>query len=341
MINRIAKRHRYRSTFFMSKKSHSGGTIYKHIFSIQLPSIITLSEPPKKSTLPNFRNILINKVKQLHASIFENTIVLLDFSSTKKIYADGMIYLFAEIKNLINIKSIKFRCKKSRNSKVNHALYQIGLFKIFNEKFFPQTSYKDVVHWKSCAGTKIIGPVFEEVIPQNSLIGKKADEINLYGVCNEATLNVLHHAYIAQRKLSEVDYQNEAWWMFSQVKDGISSVAICDLGLGIPATLPIKRKSLYDLLCSFSNGDADLIKGAIETPSSRTALDHRGNGLPRIAKLAQETPGASLTIFSNKGTVQIDSNNITGFNSPSEIPGTIILWKFPVGENNEFNLNCQ
>ena len=51
MINRIAKRHRYRSTFFMSKKSHSGGTIYKHIFSIQLPSIITLSEPPKKNQL--------------------------------------------------------------------------------------------------------------------------------------------------------------------------------------------------------------------------------------------------------------------------------------------------
>ncbi len=68
----------------------------------------------------------------------------------------------------------------------------------------------------------------------------------LYDGIVEAMTNANHHAYeqIRDDGLRHEDLQKE-WWMFSQVRENRLSVSFCDLGIGIPRSLPLKRKTLW------------------------------------------------------------------------------------------------
>jgi len=127
-------------------------------------------------------------------------------------------------------------------------------------------------------------------------------------------------------------------------------VAFCDLGVGIPITLPKTMEEnneenmfkliLYKLFPDKKKySDGELIRAAIEVKRSRTQKRHRGKGLLDMIKAIETTQGGRLVILSNKGGYLYNLNN----SKPSEdvknykdsIFGTLILWSLPISRNTE------
>lgn len=328
MINRIKLRHRYRSIFFSKRNSKKiCKNFLKHDNStIHIPKKISILRSPE-------RELLFSVVRKIHKKANKHAKICLDFSITEKIYTEGMIYLYAEIDNILNIyKEVVIRCRKSRIRKVNHILYQIGIFRLCSHSFSPSQEYQDVVHWKKSSGFDVNGSKFDEIIGHDYQATELIQRINIYGGFIEAIKNACIHAYIKQRELSPVAHKKVAWWVFSQVNKGVLFVSICDLGIGIPATVPEKFSQLIvELKKKFGIlTPADIIKAAIERPSSRTKESYRGNGLKTIAEIAKQDNYASFSIISDKGYVYSRDKQLKKANFTSSLPGTIVSWKLPL-----------
>lgn len=120
--------------------------------------------------------------------------------------------------------------------------------------------------------------------------------------------------------------------MFSQERDGRLMVVFCDLGVGIPGTLPIKNPTLWQRIQTFrSHLDAHAIQEAISESRTRTGLHHRGKGLKQLVDVIAHLEGGQVNIFSNKGryTLKSGSESITQFKD--DIFGTLIMWQVPIG----------
>lgn len=326
------KRHRYRSIFYSSKKVVYGGEVgIIACDNILLPN--TLSIYTEKN-----RKRLLTAIQSLHKSVRNGLVkIKLDFSNTVKVYSDAMIWLYAEVDNLLNInKNLRFYCKKPHNEKVSHVLHQIGMYKMCKVKFKPKKKFNDVIYWRTCSGKHVIAEQYDYIVDnQHNLFHP---DVDLFGGCAEATKNARKHAYIEPRALSAVQFDETAWWIFSQIKDGNMYVCVCDLGIGIPATLPRSRAELVrELFQKLKNEttSADLIRAALDSSKSRTKKDYHGNGLPKIASIVQETKQGSVAIHSLDGYVRINEGNYFEYNFRTRLPGTIISWKLPVRAQDE------
>lgn len=118
--------------------------------------------------------------------------------------------------------------------------------------------------------------------------------------------------------------------MFSQAKDGRLSVVFCDLGAGIPATLPLKRPSLWERLIHRKPHptDGDCISEAIVEGKTRTGLDGRGYGLGNIVDVVEKIPTGIVNVFSNRG--RYDSRSGNPYDYEDSILGTLIYWNVPM-----------
>jgi len=330
-INKIKKRHRHRSIFFM-KNTHTrsiGNKTQISFVNLIIPHTVTLSYDIGK----NHRHKLIKTITQLHDLAKQNRNVCIDFSATNKIYVDGMILLYAEIRNFLNIYPfLKVTCKKSDKAKINHLLFRLGFFSLFKVRFNKTRTYDDVNSWLAFSGSGAMEEMYAKLSTQFQL--SEDTHYKLYRGCIEATINSHHHAYIEDRELSKVNSGKEAWWLFAEKRNNNLCIAICDLGTGIASTIPLKYPVITRLANFLSkNSESALIKLAIETPNtkSRTGKKYRGNGLEHIANVAKNVYGSSILMYSHKACLHIE-NNITATKDTSDVvPGTIILWNIPIG----------
>lgn len=310
----------------MQKKHNTSSNNSNNSVIIVLPDILFLAEIENNY---KFRNDLLTRIEEIHSYAKQHKKICLDFSSTKQIFSHAMLLLYAELHNLKNIyPNIKFSCKKSREMRVNHVLRQLDLFSLFNTHYPKIKFYKNVDYWKTSSGKFAIEDSYQEIFPKNNILDEETSE-NLYSACNEATINSVNHAYIDERKLSPVLKDKEAWWGFSEETDEYLSVSICDLGVGIPATIPSTNKAFKEIFKELFDKEnhGEIIARAIENYESRTKEKHRGNGLKTIANFAKNNNNISLAIYSSKGIVDIQNKNTTNHNCKKAIQGTIISWK--------------
>lgn len=329
MISRVKDRHRYRSIFFSDQNTHKIKT-RTSLYVVKAPEAIRLGEESE-------RKLLFKLVCRMYKKAKKGFNICIDFTNTCSIFAHGMLYLFAEISNIYNLyRNVRITCRTSRTIKVNHVLYQIGLFKLCGHRYLPQNEYDDVVHWRSAHGVHVIGKIFDSIIDPDTYLPELPANLDLFGACVEATKNAHIHAYSDVRQLSKVAFEKTSWWIFSQIKDKSVTVAICDLGVGIPKTLPKTNRKLVATVIKFFGGkiDARLIEAAINAPSSRTGMTHRGNGLKKIAKIAADDSRATLLIHSGRGCVQIIKGKRIVKNYKREFPGTLVAWKIPLEKTN-------
>lgn len=311
----------------MQKMHRRGYNIQNgNVAVVVLPNILSLLDANNRFRL---RNAFLNCIEQLHDFAKCHKRICIDFSSTKYVYSQAMLLLYAELHNLKNIyPKIKFTCKKSRELRINHVLLQLDLFTFFNTHYSKIKSFNNVDNWKTSSGKYAIADNYLDILPENYLLNKEISE-DLYAACNEATINSKDHAYIAERALSKVDFNKEAWWGFSEETDDYLSVSICDLGVGIPATIPSTNKDFWEKFKELFDAEnhAEIIARAIERYESRTKEGHRGNGLKTIANFAKKNNNISLSIYSYKGFVGIENQEIKKVNCKKAMQGTIISWK--------------
>ncbi|MCI1005193.1 hypothetical protein [Herbaspirillum sp. C7C8] len=292
------------------------------------PSTFTLGIEPERSEFLKAMSLLRHKVGKLAENI------TLDFSHTEKLYADGMLLFWAELKRLI--KHVQGKVDISlvlpNNRKVAQVLKQIGILDLLGVKANVIPEDHDVINWRAATGNLVQGDQYEVILKEYD--GEIAEYLqdNLYTGITEAMTNVSNHAYDLPREDGLGICHQKTWWMFSHQKDGYLSVAFCDLGAGIPRTLPVKRKSVWNrIMRKGIKYDSDIIKFAVKDSVSRTRKKHRGKGLRQIMDVIRGLPDAEAVVYSNKGRYGTSwGGRPHQRDYRDSILGTLIFWKIPL-----------
>ena len=308
--------------------------IIQNFHTISAPEIIGLSDVNQRSETLNF----VNRIRELGALYGRS--IRINFSDTRKMIADGTLLLTAELMRLKRITGgeIKIRCIEPRNQKVAQVLKQIGLFSFMRHRCPIKPTLPDVVNWRFATGNNVDGQQFDAILGAYDGVFSKALSEGLYVGLAEAMTNCHHHAYISIRK-DGLNIENEVrdWWMFSQEKDGDLFVAFCDLGVGIPETLPITRPSRWAEMVKnvgrIEVTDGRAILEAIEDSRTRTGAKNRGHGLKQLTDVILATPGSRLAILSNSGMYVCMDGEEKVFDFSDSVLGTLIFWRVPLNRD--------
>lgn len=297
----------------------------------------------------NERRKLLRMIATIRQHAIKNgTPVLIDFSATRRMYPSGTLFFLAELDRLRVACGDRqlFRGNYPRDRVVEQVLQQVGILGMLHLKARLSTSSfpENVRHWKHAsdelAEGKKAGPLVERYT------GRLATSLTrgLYAGITEAMTNSVQHAYVGERGDELSDRQSarcRRWWMFSQERDGKLTVALCDLGIGIPASLADAEKWAPDfierLLASLGFGaqDSSLIRAAVEIHRTSTGMEHRGKGLGEILDVVRKARSGHLSIMSNRGFFR--HNGATGEDEsrdyPGSILGTLVQWEIPLPES--------
>ncbi len=309
---------------------------------IQAPQVFSIQQDPPRNNLLKFIDRLRRKI------MIDQRSVRINFSTTERMFADGTLLFYAELDRLNRIKppGIKIKAIPPRNKKVSEVLKQIGIYNIVGQPRYPiHPSSDDVVHWRKATGKEVVGEKYNDILDRYDGIIPEELTTKLYIGITEAMANCVHHAYIDKRE-DGIDIENleRRWWMFSQSRNKELSVVFCDLGVGIPKTLPKTKQDLWKKIVSLVPGkkteDGTIIKEAVEDSRSRTGESHRGKGLSQLVDFIHDQGKMNksrVTIFSNFGAIQkiAGEEGYTVKNYGESIFGTLIQWTMPIREENE------
>lgn len=223
------------------------------------------------------------------------------------------------------------KCILPKNNKTKQVLKQIGLLDLIGYKIDVNTSDEDVIHWRYAEGKTADGEKYEEVLGHYD--GRLTESLTegLYAGFTEMATNTTQHAY------PDGSPGKYTWWMFSQEKNNRLFVSVCDLGIGIPTSLPKNPheeinavwKSITSIFGS-NPAHSQIIKAAVEHRRSATKQGHRGKGLPQLRKFLSNTPGSILTLHSNHGCYTLSKETTVLKDYKDSVGGTIVSWSIPL-----------
>jgi hypothetical protein len=262
----------------------------------------------------------------------------LDFSGTVQLFPEGLLLVYSELDRLLaHYPDKTLRCIPSYDATVDGVLEHLGVYGMLNHRSAAAPCGEHVVGWKVHYGEDVDGAVFG---PPLAALGLRTDHTrDLFKGVSEAVTNVRHHAYLADRQDGLNLPAGRKWWMFIHESDERLYVAVCDLGIGIPRSLPRwhgREAVAHALRVMFGRrryNDGMMIKAALRLRRSRTEAGHRGKGFSDIIAALNTMPASRMTIFSNHGALaynpspQLPSIKVRGFKG--SILGTIIAWQFP------------
>jgi hypothetical protein len=263
--------------------------------------------------------------------------VLVDFRMTKIAQPSATMLLFAEIDRIRRRvgRSREMRCRPAENRIVDQVLEQTGVCKRFQHSTAVAATHETVIHWRQATGVKVDGQDAGYMLEKCE--GRLAEPLKqgLFRGVTEAMTNSVHHAYVGERGGDTARGGEKRWWLFSEERDGFLSIVICDLGIGIPKSLPKQHTAVRKILSTFAadRADVEAIKLASELGKTSTSLGNRGKGLPEILDAARQSDEGSCIIFSNRGQFGFAAgkraveNQFTG-----SIYGTLVVWRVPITE---------
>ncbi len=299
-------------------------------FVVQAPVEFRLFADKPRSRLLSFLQTLRNEVALNHRP------VTIDFSDTHRMWSDATLLFRAELCRILRItqRSVPIRCVPPRKNKVSQVLKQVGIYRLLRFRSGVHVASPDVVKWRVANGSGVEGQKYDEILGKYDGVIPPALAEGLYRGLTEAMTNCHHHAYLWQRPdgLNAPD-DDKDWWMFSQERDGHLSVVFCDLGVGIPATVPKTKPSLWTRIVTKlgSPNDGDVIREAIEDSKTRTGKHYRGKGLRQLTEAIEKKPGSNLYIYSNNGCYNYKSDGSASIkNFGDSILGTLIQWRVPI-----------
>ncbi|RDE04674.1 hypothetical protein [Sphingomonas aracearum] len=273
--------------------------------------------------------------------------VILDFSRTRLIQADAMLVLVAEVDRAMRMGLTKqvIRCKlpngvDQESQIVCEVLEQVELLKRIGQqspaaKRQDNDFHESVRHWRYATGTRVDEKP-GDVLDQHE--GRISEGL-MTGVqtgLSEALVNSLHHAYRADRLDGCAPFNERRWWMFTREANGLLDVLVCDLGIGIPRSLPLSwdRNLLKKLMGIFGKSSPDVasIQMALILGETSTGEVNRGKGLPQIWNATRTSSAGSVGILSGKAYVGYDVASGEEFSGSyeSSLLGTLVNWTFPV-----------
>jgi hypothetical protein len=245
--------------------------------------------------------------------------------------------VLAEVDRAIAVmrRPLRVRCKRPRVPRIDQVLQQIGLYDRLGMTVDIVPDDETVMYWHPATGVLSDGETGGSLLEQYQ--GRLADGISkgLYDGIVEAMTNTLHHAYIGEIGRTLKRGLGNRWWMLSQERDGFLTVAICDLGIGIPRSLfrsgTFSRSAISSLwqTLKLDRSDASAIKVALQLGKTRTGQPGRGKGLSEIVDAVRLSEDGGVLILSNKGLFTSAKGKDYSSNASLSIRGTLIQWMVP------------
>lgn len=304
---------------------------------LRAPEVFGLGEPGHRKEVLQFLNML----REL--TLRRKKRVSIDFSKTRRMVSCGTLLFLAEARRIIGLRGSKaIACGRVLESKVGQVLKQIGFFDAIGRRSAISPTAEDVIHWRAIAGKGAEGEKANQLV--ESLREKLPPLLStpMYDGLVEAMTNCAQHAYIRNRRDGLGIPGNGEWWMFAQEHEGKLMVVICDLGIGIPNSLPLTHgegvvQQVLARLGRFTgltHTDADLVGAAVEIGRSRTRQPHRGKGFRDVVDVIDSAGSGTLRIYSNGGcyTYEVENRKPSHQyrNYRGSIMGTLIQWSVPV-----------
>ncbi len=296
---------------------------------IYAPVVFDIFDPRARTELLAFLDQLRQAFKSCPAEK-----VLIDFSKTNRFVAAGTLLFYAELCRLVEYSPrTVIRCTQPVGEKAKQVLQQIGVFGLCQNTYRGKATHSDVVHWKVARGHVVDATQYAETLEVYE--GMLAEPLmnGIYRGLAEAMTNVCHHAYIEERD-DGLEYSGtKDWWVFSQAKDGFLYVALCDLGVGIPGTLPTTNPGLFGRvkdIIKMSPKDSDYINAAIQDSRSRTHLPERGKGLGDIVQAVAQVANGRASVCSNRGWYTLTNGQESSGDFRDSLCGTLVTWKVPI-----------
>lgn len=301
-----------------------------------------VDSPPVLNVLdPDHVRDTITFLRKLRRVTSQPGVVLgLDFTRLEGIYPGGAVLLRAEIERALALRRNRATpaVRRPTSDVKDQVLQQIGIYEMLGVPCESHPTDETVVHWMHATG------VLSEGIKGGSILenyeGRLPTSITkgLYAGIVEAMTNTVHHAYHGASGERLRHKIGKRWWMLSQEKDGILSVAFCDLGIGIPESLPRSQTfssatvgALWKML-GLDRSDQSAIRVALKLGQTRTGEKGRGKGLGEIVEVVRLSDEGTVTIVSNRGMFTTTKETEYGSNRAQSIRGTLILWRVPTGE---------
>lgn len=301
---------------------------------ITLPELIDLDENFNKTV------DVIRTIRRL--SLNEKKPVYLVFDEVKQIKPAALLLLLAEMHRCRLVRGTqKVTGNYPANPKVERMLHATGFFQILGVKSRvtrkPRSYPTEYVNFVSQTH-EVKGTVrqFREDLLGTAITMSAKVKGRFYRALTEAMLNVSHHAY--PQGAPSRRFEPDRWWLAGHVNKKSKQLIImfCDLGVGIPSTLPKMYpmeliRGALSLLPGIPPNDAQMIKAGMVIGRTRTSEQNRGRGLNDLRSFVDQAGDGELNIYSRRGHYCYrpkDDDSVKNYNSA--IGGTLITWTVPL-----------
>lgn len=302
---------------------------------LHCPSTLGMGGPEEREHLFQFLQVMRNWSEKPGVRL------ILDFGGLSSITSPGALFLIAELDRAMATNMAHIQGTRSKTDLVEEVLQQIGVYEKLGLPCDIAPASKTVIHWRVATGILAEGAKGGSIL--EAYHGRLPEGLTrgLYDGVVEAMTNTVHHAYpdTGDGRLRR-HMIGRRWWMLSQELDGILTVAICDLGVGIPRSLP--RSSTYKAATirefwrstGLDKTDGSAISVAVQLGRSRTDEKQRGHGLADIVEAVKLATGGRVLITSNRGIfVSVDGKDNV-YNHPRSANGTLVHWSVPIEGTN-------
>jgi hypothetical protein len=305
---------------------------------------------------PNSFNLILGDgqevVKFLRAVsrrvLVDNLPTKLSFKNTQHFHVPGTILLFSELNRIVSLAKIPkpITIIDPHNRRAREVLKQVGLHSLTGDSCDIVPEREDVVYWKATKGKTQSGDVYGSLVESiaeraNKDHTKQLEVSGLWRSVNEAVANSIDHAYKKPRGDGFSGLEETKWWMFSQIKDGVFTLAVCDLGCGYRQTIGETIPESFAATCAAAfmgqNRDALAIDTAMQYGRSGTHVGNRGKGSRDVLSLLEKHGYGEVVVLSNTGWMKYEYKNKQECNREQgglgiDIGGTIVWWKLPLND---------
>lgn len=268
--------------------------------------------------------------------------IYLVFDRVRQIKPAALLLLLAELhRSRLMQGSQRVTGNYPSSPRVERMLHSAGFFKLLGihsritkkPKSYPMEYVEYVSHTHEVKGTV---KAFRESLLGTTITMSLQARGRLYRALTEAMLNVSHHAY--PKSSLRQNPQRGRWWLSGHVNRKAKELIImfCDLGVGIPSTLPKMYpmeliRSVLALLPTILPNDAEMIKAGMVIGRTRTRERNRGRGLNDLRSFVDQAGAGEMNIYSRKGHYRYKSNDDDSVrNYNVSIGGTLITWTVPL-----------
>ena len=298
----------------------------------------TVFAPPELDMYARYNlEVFSSFLENLKLSSKYNNHVIISFKDTKRITACAGLRLLAEVSHMLKLHpTLSFGCSfakarrgrnKNSSNQIEQALQQIGFFNAIGKPSIALTRSDQPTVWQQLSGDLADGSLAASLLNCLPSSISKISKSHLYKGAIEAMANSVDHAYPPEA--GENTNNENRWWMLVGTKQNSITQIVCDLGVGIPITLPKKHEentliSIFRNIGILGSCDAELIHASTFIKRSRTNLPYRGKGGADIRSITEHFPSALLSIRSNRGCYVVAGLNHPGIVSDGyeQIPGT-------------------